>query len=84
MELRIKEVCKAKRISLQYVADELGITRQSLSVSIRNNPSTKRLQEIADILNVSVFELIKTDGNCYHSYTEKGQWIGVFNRQNLL
>lgn len=80
MELRIKEVCKLKGITLQQLADMLGITRQALSISIKNNPSTERISKIASALNVTVFELIASDSSTYHSYTENNEWKGVIKK----
>lgn len=42
---------------MQEVASRLGITYQSLYDSIKGNPTLKRLQDIANALNVEVSEL---------------------------
>ena len=37
MELRVKEVIKAKGLTMQQVADELGITRDTLTKTGKTN-----------------------------------------------
>lgn len=59
MGLRIKEICKDKGISMGALADKLGITSVSLSQCLSGNPSLKRLQEIADVLEVDLVELFE-------------------------
>jgi transcriptional regulator with XRE-family HTH domain len=80
MELRIKEVCKTNNVSLVELAKRLNISRQSLESRIKNNPSIEKLQEIADALGVTVFELIKEDTTTYHSYNSQGDWMGVLKK----
>ena len=58
MEIRLKEVCKAKGVTLSHIADKLEISRETLSRSINGNISLNRLNEIAEILEVQVTELI--------------------------
>jgi len=61
MEIRLKEVCKAKKITLTQIAKRLDIERETLSRSINGNISLNRLNEIADILGVQVNELISVN-----------------------
>ncbi|MEG1290248.1 MAG: helix-turn-helix transcriptional regulator [Bacteroidales bacterium] len=57
MELRIKEVCKEKSMTLQKVAEIMGVNRVSLSNSINGNPTLSTLENIAKALGVEVVEL---------------------------
>ena len=58
MGIRVKEICRDKGISMNMLADKLGITPVSLSQCLAGgNPSLKRLLEFADILGVSLNEL---------------------------
>lgn len=59
MALRIKEVCKAKGISMATIAKELGINPITLSQSLNGNPTLSRLTEVANILGVEVSELFE-------------------------
>lgn len=57
-EIRIKDVCKEKGITLEELAKKLGILRTSLSQALsRNNFSTDRLNEIATALDVPIWQL---------------------------
>ena len=58
MDLRIKEVCKEKGVTLQHVAELMGVNRVSLSNSINGNPTISTLEKIAGALGVHVSELI--------------------------
>lgn len=58
MNLRIKEVCKEKGVTLQHVAEVIGVNRVSLSNSINGNPTIQTLEKIANALGVAVSELI--------------------------
>lgn len=69
MALRIKELCKEKHITLAEVAkqikwkdkngEHLGISPITLTQSLNGNPTLSRLQEVADILGVSVPDLFE-------------------------
>lgn len=57
-DIRIKEICKEKGITLEDLAKRLGILRTSLSQALsRNSFSTDKLSEIADALNVPIWQL---------------------------
>ena len=57
-ELRIKEVCKEKGITLEDLAKKLGILRTSLSQALsRNSFSTDKLNDIATALEVPIWQL---------------------------
>ena len=77
MNLRIKEVAKGRGYDLKTLAHKLGITYQALNARMVGNPSAKVIQEIADALDVSVFELIGADKNLAHFYDESGEWQGI-------
>lgn len=57
MNLRVKEVCKEKGMTMQQIADIIGINRVSLSNSINGNPTLSTLENIANALGVEVVEL---------------------------
>lgn len=67
MALRIKELCKEKHITMAEIAEKIGINPITLSQSLNGNPTLSRLQEVADILGVSVPELFEppTDNSIY-------------------
>lgn len=78
MELRIKEVAKLQGMDLQTLSKKLGITYQALNARMVGNPSIKVLQEIADVLEVTVFEIIAADDKYSHFYDDKtSEWLGI-------
>lgn len=77
MNLRIKEVAKGYGYDQKTLAKKLGISRQALNARLTGNPSMKIIQEIADVLNCSVFELIVADKDIAHFYDVGGEWLGI-------
>lgn len=59
MSLRIKELCKAKGITLGELADKMSIKRESLSRAINGKPNLETLEKIAEALNVKVVNLFE-------------------------
>ena len=59
MGLRIKELCKEKHITMIEIADRIGINAVTLSQSLNGNPTLSRLQQVADVLGVSVPDLFE-------------------------
>lgn len=59
MQLRIKEICKLKGITLNDLAERVGISQPSISgISTgKQKPSFDTLEKLADALNVSPAEL---------------------------
>ena len=57
-DVRIKEICKEKGITLEDLAKRLGILRTSLSQALsRNSFSTDKLSDIANALDVPIWQL---------------------------
>ena len=57
-DIRIKDICKEKGITLEDLAKKLGIRRTSLSQALsRNSFSTDKLSDIASALNVPIWQL---------------------------
>lgn len=63
MDLRIKELCKEKGLTLQQVAEYMGVNRVSLSNSINGNPTIGTLEKVAAALGVDVVELFAKRGD---------------------
>ncbi|MDY6024669.1 helix-turn-helix transcriptional regulator [Bergeyella zoohelcum] len=84
--LRIKEVAKAKGITLTEVAQKLGISKVSLSNSINGNPTLETLLKIAEVLDVDVRELITPTKDAKTLYIENNGTftpIGSLTPDNL-
>ncbi|MDR1022235.1 MAG: helix-turn-helix transcriptional regulator [Prevotellaceae bacterium] len=58
-KIRAKEICKEKGITLQDVANTLGITYQSLHSIITRNPTLEKLEQVAAALGVPITELFE-------------------------
>nr|DAP07066.1 MAG TPA: helix-turn-helix domain protein [Caudoviricetes sp.] len=64
-QLRIKEAIKEHGTSINEVAENMGISRFTLSTHVNGNPSTEILLRIADAIGCPVTELFeqpKKDG----------------------
>ena len=72
MALRIKEIAKAKGITMGEIADKMGINPVNLSASLNGNPTLNRLQEVATILGVEVSDLFIQDSSYINGYIETG------------
>lgn len=57
MEIRLKEICKAKGITQKDLANVLGVTEITLTRVNNGNTSLSLLQKIASALNVPIQEL---------------------------
>ena len=59
--LRIKEVLKLKNIKQQQLADQLGVSKVTVSYWCNNqtNPSLDTLKQISIILKVKITDLMK-------------------------
>ena len=57
-DIRIKDICKEKGITLEDLAKKLGIRRTSLSQALsRNSFRTDKLNDIANALDVPIWQL---------------------------
>ncbi len=57
--LRVREICKEKKISLTSLAEKLGIARSQIYKIIDGNPTLSTMQAVADALGVSVCDLLE-------------------------
>mgnify|MGYP003289442061 CR=1 FL=1 len=55
--LRVKELLEERGLLMKDFADEIGITRETLTRTLKGNPQYSTLKTIADGLGVSVAEL---------------------------
>lgn len=57
MNFLVKEIAKAKGLSMEALAAKIGCTRQNLTSSLAANPTVGTLEKIAGVLGVPVTEL---------------------------
>ncbi len=76
MKLRVKEILKSKGITSKELAAKIGMTETGLAIALgdKGNPPIKRLEEIANILEVDVVDLfqrtIRNEFRCPNCRTE--------------
>ena len=64
MELRVTECCKTKGITLQDLADKLGVARSTLANTLtKKNPTLETLEKISKALGVKVSDLLDEEKN---------------------
>lgn len=62
MELRIKELCIKRNISVTELGRLVGMKKSTIHTTIINgNPTLETLEKIATALNVGISELFRTD-----------------------
>ena len=59
MGLRIKEILKEKRLSVNELAERMGINRVGLSNHINGNPSVEVLERIASAIGCEISDLFE-------------------------
>lgn len=65
MILRIKDIAKAKKMTIKSLAEKVGITQPNMSniVNEKTMPSIQTLQNVADVLGVHISELFVNPDN---------------------
>jgi transcriptional regulator with XRE-family HTH domain len=69
MPLRIKEVIKEKGMTVNSLAEKMGINRVGLSNHINGNPSVEVLERIADAIGCPITELFEQPKKDFLSLT---------------
>lgn len=75
--LIIKEIAKRKGVSLEELAEKLGINRVTLSRNINGNPTVKTLETIAEALEVEVRDLFEGKSSETIYIKREGQFVPV-------
>lgn len=84
MNLRVKDICKEKGITIGELADKMQMVRESLSRAINGNPTLDTLERIATALNVPITELFSTDKQELCGHVEyKGTVYTIKSRSDL-
>jgi len=75
--LRIKKILKDRKKSQQWLAKQMGITYSGLKLRYKN-PTYNSIKEIADVLDITVIELLEAPQGFSHFYHEiTGEYLGV-------
>ena len=83
MNLRIKEIIKEKNMTINSLAEKMGINRVNLSNSINGNPTFDTLQKIATALEVPVSSLIEVESELYGIVQFKGKTYKIDSNHAL-
>lgn len=61
IQLRIKEICREKGLTLNVLAERIGVSQPSISgiATGKQKPSFDTLEKLSDALNVPVSELFE-------------------------
>ena len=83
MNLRIKEILKAKSISQKELAEMVGVTPIGMSKALNGYPNTSTLEKIAFALNVEMWELF-TESTSKEELTALISYKGEFFKANTV
>ncbi|MCQ4972470.1 helix-turn-helix domain-containing protein [Lactococcus lactis] len=79
---RLQELIKKSNKSMNQIERELGYPRNTISSYKRQNPSTKRLDELAEYFNVSVDYLLGRENVPNSDYSdEENELIAAFRME---
>jgi transcriptional regulator with XRE-family HTH domain len=75
-DLRVKEILEERGLLMKDFADQIGITRETLTRALKGNPQYSTLKAIAEGLDVPITDLFKqnevrSDINGYVEYQGK-------------
>lgn len=85
MELRIKEVCQEKGITISKLGEMIGVKRSGMTTTVnRGNPTVETLSKIADALNVPITDLFIVGNQDLCGHVEyKGIVYTIKSREDL-
>lgn len=58
-ELRVKELLQERGVKMKEMAEQIGITPESLSRALNGNPQYSTLKKVSEYLNVNVRDLFR-------------------------
>lgn len=85
-ELRVKELLKERGKMMKDFAEQIGISRETLTRALQGNPQYSTLKTIADGLGLSVRDLFKPreeEQTLQGVITYKGEAYVIRNRQDF-
>jgi len=83
MNLRVKEICKSKGITIGDLAEKMPMARESLSRAINGNPTLDTLEKIAQALEVPVSNLFDVESELYGLLLFRGRTYRIDSDQAL-
>jgi len=83
MNLRVKEICKTKGITIGDLAEKMQMARESLSRAINGNPTLDTLEKIAQALDVPISSLFDVESELYGLLQFRGKTYRIDSNQAL-
>lgn len=81
--LRIKDLCKSKGITIGELAESMQMQRESLSRAINGNPTLETLTKIATSLSVDLVDLFEEKSDIYGVVIFGGKTYKINSRKAL-
>lgn len=85
-ELRVKELLKERGMMMKDFAEQIGISRETLTRALQGNPQYSTLKTIADGLGLSVRDLFKPkedSSSLQGIITYRGETYVIRNREDF-
>lgn len=85
VQLRIKELCKAKGVTIVELANRVSMTRESISNMIagRQSPPLSTLEKIAGVLGCEIGELFAPKNDFIAFIRSEGQTHTITSKEEL-
>ena len=86
MELRVKDILKAKGMKMKDLADKLGMHQSNLMKSLSRNPTLQTLEDVASALHVRIDELFPSTSlpAATNLLLMNGRTYGVMEMDNIV
>lgn len=85
MELRIKEICQERGLSISDIAQALNMDASNLNKSLKKNPTLSTLESVAKVLEISIAELfVKPDEEAEGYVSIGGNIFSIRKSHNAL
>ena len=77
MNLKVKDVCRQKGVTVTQLAEKLNIKQESLSRAINGNPTLDTMKKIASALGVPITELFENPNGSIFQCPKCGEELHV-------
>lgn len=84
LPLIVKKLCRDKNLKMSELAEQIGITPESLSRSINGNPQLSTINDIANALEVDIRTLFSNKDDIYGIIIINGTSYIINSNKELL
>ena len=71
----IKTIAREKGMTMEQIAQRLGITKGGLSKALNGNPTLKTLRSVAEVLQVPVTAFFADEADCQDASTARSPQV---------